>query len=224
VAGTQRKVGRAATGRQARNARSESQPVIRIVMADQPLAPAEQYGLDVLIDLSRLIVLVGPGSASASPLLSGHGDPTAPTSSDVVSVRIAPAGGPAADGSPISRLEGGIDTDDDAVMVQRPLLRAVAEVAGAGIEQRASGRDRHGRVPSGDNPLAAAGREREPLVSRAAVALRAAVMRVAGRRPGMCVAPGGQAPVRRGPVGRARSASRCRLGSGVGRREGRPRS
>ncbi len=190
MAGTERKVGRAATGRQAHNVRGESQPVIRIMMSDQPLTPAEQYGLDLLIDLSRLIVLVGATPASALP--SGHDtQPGSPrTSSDVVSVRIAPAtAGSNAGGSAVARLENGIDTDDDAVILQRSLLRAVAEVAGGGVEQQASGRDRHGRVPSGDNPLAAAGREREPLVSLAAIALRAAVTRVAGRRPVMCVAP-----------------------------------
>src|SRR5208283_5763165 len=44
-------------------------------------------------------------------------------------------------------------------------------------------------VPSSDNPLVAAGREREPLVSIAAVSLRNAVTRAAGRRPVLCVAP-----------------------------------
>jgi hypothetical protein len=169
----------------------EARPVIRIAVADPPLTPAEQYGLDVLVDLSRLIVLAGV--EPATPSGAGSAGPSPKGSSNVVTVRIPPAmpdheGSDAAESS-ITRLERGIELGDDGVTVQRSLLRAVTDVAGAGIEQRASSRDRYDRVSSGDNPLVAVGREREPVVSMTAASLRAAVTRVAGRRPVLCVAP-----------------------------------
>ena len=77
----------------------------------------------------------------------------------------------------------GITAEDGVVRVPRAALRVIADVAGAGVEQRSPTRDRHGRVPSRENPLVAAGLEREPVVSRAAALLRQTVIASAGRRP-----------------------------------------
>jgi hypothetical protein len=62
-------------------------------------------------------------------------------------------------------------------------------VAGGGIEQRCTTTDRHGRVPSSENPLVAAGQSRRPIVSQLAQELRRAVLAVAGRRPVRTLAP-----------------------------------
>ena len=83
----------------------------------------------------------------------------------------------------------GTTCENGLIGVPRALLRAVSDVAGAGVEQRTTAADRHGRVPSIDNPAVAAGREREPVVSTAAEALRTAVTSAAGRRPVLMVAP-----------------------------------
>jgi hypothetical protein len=65
----------------------------------------------------------------------------------------------------------------------------VAEIAGAAAEQRSTVRDRFGRVPSSINALAAAGSEREPIISRFGAALSRAVVDVAERRPIRLLAP-----------------------------------
>ena len=72
---------------------------------------------------------------------------------------------------------------DGRVVVPRDVLAIVAGIAGAVEEQGSAERDKFGRVPSRANPLVAQGLEREPVVSQAAVALRDAVARAAGRRP-----------------------------------------
>jgi len=63
------------------------------------------------------------------------------------------------------------------------VLALVARIAGAAEEQGSAERDKFDRVPSHANPLVAQGLERVPVVSQAAVALREAVTRAAGRRP-----------------------------------------
>src|SRR6185437_8341874 len=78
---------------------------------------------------------------------------------------------------------------DGAVLVERVRLRAVADVAGAAIEQRSAARDRHDRVPSSANPLVTAGHERQPVVSEMALAFRAAVRQAAGRRLVLAATP-----------------------------------
>jgi hypothetical protein len=162
--------------------------VIRIVVSDPPLSVGERYGLDVLVDLSRLIRLADDGPASTA------GAPRQEAAENAVTVRITgsnsrgePSFQPA--GVVMSHIDRGFETRDDEVIVPRELLWAIVDVAGAAIEQRSAARDRYGRVPSVDNPLVAAGREREPVVSVAAAALRAAVARTAGRRPVLCIAP-----------------------------------
>jgi len=92
-------------------------------------------------------------------------------------------------GDPLASLMRPYKISDGTVGVSRACLRLVADLAGAGVEQRNTAVDRHGRVPSTENPLVAAGREREPVVSTAAAALRAAVVQAAGRRPVLTIAP-----------------------------------
>lgn len=138
------------------------------VPADQ-LGPAERFGLDVLIDLSRLLVAER-------------------AECDLVRLSVvdrSSAGSAAADLSPRAALERG----DGEVRVTTAALRGVAEVAGGAIEQRSTATDRHGRVPASENPLVAAGQTRKPVVSQLAVELRRAALDVAGRRPVRSLAP-----------------------------------
>jgi hypothetical protein len=153
--------------------------MIRIARPALGLSPAEEYGLGVLVDLSRLVVLddAGGPEAARSPVVTLYvGTPAT-----------------AADGDPashaVSSLAGAIAVADGAVTVPRPMLRAVADVAGAAIEQASDARDRYGRVPSAANPVVAAGVEREPVVSIAGARLREAVLQAAGSRPVRVFAP-----------------------------------
>jgi hypothetical protein len=138
--------------------------MIRVSPAGTTLAPSERYGLDVLVDLSRLLPIE---------------DPAAPVTEVLV---VEEPRDPGTLGSLVSG-GWGIAPGDGVVRVPRAALRVIADVAGAGVEQRATARDRHGRVPSGENPLVAAGLEREPVVSRAGALLREAVIASAGHRP-----------------------------------------
>ncbi len=149
--------------------------MIRLVApgpAERPLSPAEAYGLATLIELSRLLILESSETAR---------DP------GPVTVTIVDG----ADGAlgDLLRAEYGYVVRDGSLGVPRGLLGAVTEIAGAAAEQRATASDRYGRVPSSENPLVAADRAREPVVSHAAVALRRAVLRAAGRRPVRSLAP-----------------------------------
>jgi hypothetical protein len=143
--------------------------MIRVDIAPTALQPAERYGLEVLLDLSRL-------------LIAEQAD------CDLVRFAVADrasAGSAAADLSAhaaLHRLDG-------EVQISTAALRAVAEVAGGGDEQRCTATDRHGRVPSAENPLVAAGQDRRPVVSLLAVELRRAALAVAGRRPVRLLAP-----------------------------------
>jgi hypothetical protein len=154
--------------------------MIRVVAGTPPLSPAEQYGLDVVVDLSRLLVASEGGEWDASGrdaiVILRVGPPTAPDD------RAAPTGA-------ITELSAPIPVADGVVTIPRPLLRAVAEVAGAGIEQRSRGRDRYDRVPAAENPLVAASVEREPAVSIAGARLREAVVQAAGSRIVRLLAP-----------------------------------
>ncbi len=133
------------------------------------LRPTERYGLDVLVDLSRLLVAENADC-------------------EVVRLTVidrSSAGSAAADLSPQAALE----RTDGKVGIGLASLRAVAEVAGGAIEQRSTASDRHSRVPSAENPLVAAGQSRRPMVSLLAMELRRAVVAVAGRRPVRILAP-----------------------------------
>ena len=143
--------------------------MIRIDAGPAPLPPGERYGLELLIDLSRLL-------------------PVELAECDLVRLTVADrpsAGSAAADLSS----HGALERADGEVRVSRAALRAVTEVAGGAFEQRSTRSDRHGRVPSAENPLVAAGQSRRPVVSLLAQELRRAVLAVAGRRPVRTVAP-----------------------------------
>jgi hypothetical protein len=143
--------------------------MIRVDVSPDALRPAERYGLNVLIDLSRLLV-------------------AEQAECDMVRLTVIErqsAGSAAADLSSQAALERG----DGEVRVSTAALRGVAEIGGGGIEQRCIATDGHGRVPSAENPLVAAGQSRRPVVSALGVELRRAVLGVAGRRPVRTLAP-----------------------------------
>ena len=143
--------------------------MILVDIARERLSPAECYGLDVLLDLSRLLV----AERSECDLVR------------LQTVDRGSAGSAAADLSPRAALDRG----DGEVRLNSTALRAVAEVAGGAIEQRSRAADRHGRVPATENPLVAAGQHRRPVVTLLANELRRAVFSVAGRRPVRALAP-----------------------------------
>ncbi|MEA2723148.1 MAG: hypothetical protein QOH59_919 [Gemmatimonadales bacterium] len=143
--------------------------VILIDVAADRLSAAERFGLDVLVDLSRLLV----AQRAECDLVR------------LVVIDRASAGSAAADLSTQAALERG----DGEVRITTAALRAVAEVAGGAIEQRSTVTDRHGRVPATENPLVVAGQSRKPVVSQLAVELRRAALAVAGRRPVRSLAP-----------------------------------
>lgn len=143
-----------------------------MILVDIPgdrLSPAERFGLDVLLDLSRLLV----AERAECDLVR------------LTVVERGTAGSAAADLSGQAALERA----DGEVRISSAALRGVAEVAGGAIEQRSTARDRHGRVPAAENPLVAAGQSRKPVVSLLGVELRRAALAVAGRRPVRSLAP-----------------------------------
>jgi hypothetical protein len=143
--------------------------MIQVDVSPTALQPAERYGLDVLIDLSRLLVVEQADCELVRLTLSDR----------------QTAGSAAADLS----FQAALERAEGEVRISSAALRAVAEVAGGGIEQRCQATDRHGRVPSAENPLVAAGQSRKPVVSLLAAELRRAVLVVAGRRPVRSLAP-----------------------------------
>jgi len=151
--------------------------VIRIVDDGVPLTVPEGYGWSVLRDLSRLVAI--DASASTSVAI------------EATTVRFPVSRGdlPVDATSLLQLVDSDFEIAEGAVIVSRDRLRAVTEIAGAGVEQRSEARDRHGRVPSSESPLVAAGRERWPVVSAAAAKLREAVLHAAGRRQVVLVEP-----------------------------------
>jgi peptidoglycan/xylan/chitin deacetylase (PgdA/CDA1 family) len=128
------------------------------------LGPAEEFALSVLVDLARVVPVDDPAA-------------------DVV--RLALVERPSDERVALAEWVAngwGIAADDGVVHVPRAALRAITSVAGAGAEQRSPAADRHGRVPSGENPSVAAGLERSPIISRAAASFRAAVITAARAR------------------------------------------
>ncbi len=143
-----------------------------MILVDVPgdrLGPAEKFGLEVILDLSRLLVAERAECDLVRLTVSDRGS----------------AGSAAADLSSRAALEPA----DGEVRVTSAALRAIAEIAGGAIEQRSTASDRHGRVPASENPLVAAGQSRRPVVSLLANELRRAVLAVAGRRPVRALAP-----------------------------------
>lgn len=134
--------------------------LIRLRVAPQ-LSGAEAYGLRVLVDLSRLL-------------------PVSDAAADVVEVAVDHD---AANEAPPFRVADGI------VHVTAERLRWIADIAGAGAEQRSAESDRHGRIPAAANPLVATGEERKPVVHQVAATLRTAVREAAGPRDVWTLAP-----------------------------------
>ena len=143
--------------------------LIRVDVAPERLRPAERFGLDVLVDLSRL--LVAEQAECEIVRLTVMDRPYSEL--------------PAADLVPQAALERA----NGEVRVSTAALYAVAEIAGGATEQRSAAVDRHGRVPAEENPLVAAGRSRQPVISTLGVELRKAAAAVAERRPMRFLAP-----------------------------------
>ena len=143
--------------------------MIRIDGSLDALTPGERYGLSVLLDASRLVVVDDPEADVVRLAVTDDGT-SPPTAVDALT-------------------DAPFSASPPTVRVSRSLLAAVTAVAGLGGEQATTARDRRGRVPSAANPLAAAGRSREPLVSRVAAALRARAAECAEHRPFRTFAP-----------------------------------
>jgi hypothetical protein len=134
-----------------------------------PRCSAEQFGLELLVDLSRLLRFAG--------------------SADTVRLRLVGDGESEVTLDSALARDWYIDRVDGALTLPRSILRLITAIAGATHEQRATTFDRFGRVRPEDNDLVASGRERSPLLSLAAVALRRAVIDLAGRRPVRLLSP-----------------------------------
>jgi peptidoglycan/xylan/chitin deacetylase (PgdA/CDA1 family) len=134
------------------------------------LTDAERFGLELLVDLARLVPMEDPAA-------------------DVVAIEVVEGGARSTDLRSLAASGWGMETGDGVVRVPRSSLAMAADVAGAAAEQSSEARDRHDRVPSAENALVAAGMEREPVVSHAARMLRVAVVRAAGRRAVRLVEP-----------------------------------
>ncbi|MEO8448954.1 MAG: hypothetical protein ABI647_04130 [Gemmatimonadota bacterium] len=135
-----------------------------IRLAPNPLTPAERYGVDLLIDLSRLLPIDDP-------------------SANVTELEIVEDAGRSATLAAWVAPRGKLDGADGVVRLPRSMLQLVADIAGAGAEQRSTVEDRHGRVPSAENPLVQARLERDPVVSRLAAELRRVAVEQAHARP-----------------------------------------
>ena len=132
--------------------------------ASSSLPPLERFALDVLVDQSRLLVLDGD-------------------SSDVVVVSdVSTAGRGTSQPDQWARSDS-FDRADGRVDIPRALLRSIGEMASTLAEQQSDASDRFGRVPSTVNVAYSSGVARNPMVSRCAIALRNAVLDVAGQRP-----------------------------------------
>jgi hypothetical protein len=143
--------------------------MILVDVGPEQLRPPERYGLEVLLDLSRLLV----AERAECELVR------------VTVMERDSAGSAAADLSG----KAALDLGAGEVRISRAALRGIADVAGAAFEQRSSARDRHGRVPATENPLVAAGQSRKPVVSMLAMEFRRSVLAVAGRKPVRSLAP-----------------------------------
>ncbi|HYK82120.1 MAG TPA: hypothetical protein VEU55_03170 [Gemmatimonadales bacterium] len=134
------------------------------------LTGAERHGLALLIDLARL-------------------PPVEDERADVVRLELTTRDPRAVDLPTCLAHDWYLERGDGVVRVPRAVLRCITAVAGAAAEQHTRARDRHGRVPATANALVQVGRDAEPVVSRAAVRLREAVLGSADRRPVALAAP-----------------------------------
>jgi hypothetical protein len=133
------------------------------------LRPAERYGLDVLVDLSRLLVVEQAECDVVRLTVTDR------PYSDTTATDLLPA-------AALERANG-------EIRVSSAALFAVAEVAGGASEQRSGAGNGQGSVSADDNPLVASGRSREPIVSLLALELGRSATAVAERRPMRFVAP-----------------------------------
>ena len=138
--------------------------------ARDALIGAERHGLELLLDLARL------------PAVEDE-------AADVVRLDIVERDCGDPDLKACIAHGWHFEPADGVVRVPRGVLRLVTAVAGATAEQDSAARDRYGRVPATTNALVQAGLETEPVVSRAALRLRDAVLASAGRRQVSLVAP-----------------------------------
>ena len=135
------------------------------------LSGVEQFGLDILIDLSRLLPAHRPLSEEIVRLELSDREP------EFLDLK-----GCAARDWYFRRAEG-------VVSVPRAVLGFIGGIAGAVAEQKTHAADKHGRVPSLEAPVVVAGVERQAVISRAGKALREAVVASAQRRPVRLVTP-----------------------------------
>jgi hypothetical protein len=147
--------------------------VIRVAFSPSGLAPIERFGLDVLVDQSRLLRIADDADIPDAVHVTA-------SDAEAESAPVAPR---------LAHRAWDVAAGEGAVRVPRSVLREVGELAGAVAEQRSRDADRHGRVPSSVNALVAQGGERSPLVNDTARRLREAAVAAAGRRPMWLVAP-----------------------------------
>ncbi|MBC7791009.1 MAG: hypothetical protein H7Z74_13765 [Anaerolineae bacterium] len=134
------------------------------------MSPSEQHGLDLLIDLSRAV-------------------PVVRSSPNIVHLEVTGGRKRALTVGECVARGWFIEPADGVVRIDRNALDVVCDIAGASKEQASTKRDRYGRIPSMQSPLAATGKERQAVVSRAAMRLRYAVIQAAGNRLVRFVAP-----------------------------------
>ncbi len=135
------------------------------------LSGIERFGLDRLVDLSRLV---------PAPLGIGDG---------LVRLEIAGESPPRLDPATCIARDWYLHRGEGVITVPRPVLGVIGAIAAGVAEQQSPEKDRHGRVPAGENRLVQSGLERHPVVSQAARTLREAAIAVAGPRPVRFVTP-----------------------------------
>ncbi len=142
--------------------------MIRLATSSAQLRPPERYGLAVLLDASRVLSVDDPAA-------------------DVV--RLVVTNDRRDDYDAFLGGRWALEHGDGEVRLSRNVLTYVCDVAGAGEEQRSGSYDKYDRVPAHENPLVRVERWRDPVLSRHAATLRAAVAAAAGARPVRCLAP-----------------------------------
>lgn len=127
------------------------------------LTPLERFGLEILLDASRVLRTDDAGVPATQLRIVAGDEP-----GSIEGLRAA---------------DWGLVLSSDELMISRGALRVMGRVAGLEAEARSDTADRHGRVPASVNPLVSEGFEREPVLSRAGARLRAGVAAAAGSRP-----------------------------------------
>ena len=94
--------------------------------AAAPLTSAERFGLELLVDLARLVPMEDPEA-------------------DVVAIEVVGDSDVVESPRSLAARDWGFEAVDGAVRIPRGTLGVVVEVAGSAAEQRSSARDRHDR-------------------------------------------------------------------------------